>query len=185
MSTASGTKKIVQRLPLPWAVTLTVIFALPFGLYLGAYNFTLWVCFIAWAEYFALGATPGTWKLVAPSIPAGAATGALWMATATFVTTVTKMPLIVGLIVGTVIWITALLYLIPKVPALTQGTLAVFNGLAVFLGVYFTGSCPKIGIADPYGVIVLTFVWTVLMAYFGWFLGWLNIQLTFPHEVTA
>ncbi len=183
MSTA--TKKLVQGIPLPWAVTLTVIIALPFGLYLGAYNFTLWVCFIVWAEYFALGANVGTWKLVAPSIPAGAATGALWMATATLITTLTGMDLIVGLIIGTVIWVTALLYLIPKVPALTQGTLAVFNGLALFLGVYFTGSIPQIGVENPYGVIILAFVWVVLMAYFGWFLGWLNIKLTFTQEVDA
>lgn len=138
--------------------------------YLGTYNFTLWVCFIVWAEYFALGATVNTWKLVAPSIPTGAATGALWMATATLVTVLTGMDLIVGLIIGTVIWVTALLYLIPEVSAFSKGTLAVFNGLALYLGVYFTGSIPQIGLENPYGVIFLTFVWTVLMAYFGWFL---------------
>lgn len=78
-------QKIVQRIPLPWAVTLTVIFSLPFGLLLGNFNFTLWVCFIVWAQYFMLGAKPFTWKIVFPSFAVGAATAALWMATSNLV----------------------------------------------------------------------------------------------------
>jgi len=35
-------------------------------------------------------------------------------------------------------------------------------------------------VTDPYMVIIVAFVWSTLMAYFGWFLGWLNIVLTFP-----
>lgn len=174
-------QKIVQRIPLPWAVALTVAISLPFGLFLEQFNLPLWVCFIVWAEYFALGANIGTIKLVGPSIPAGAAAAALWMATSTLVIAITGAPLIVGLLVGNFIWVTALLYLIPRVPALTQGTLAVFNGLSLFLAVYFTSSIPKVGPMDnAYWVILLTFVWTTISAYIGWFLGWLNIWLTFP-----
>lgn len=178
------TQKVVQRIPLPWAVSLTVIVALPFALYLGKFNLPLWVAFIVWAEYFALGATVETWKLIIPSIPAGALTGALWMVTATFVNNLIGGDLIWGLIVGTLIWITALLYIIPRVPAFSNGTLAVFNGLALYLGVYFTGSVPSVGaMGNPYWVIFLALIWTILVAYFGWFLGWLNITITFPKVV--
>jgi len=172
-------QKIVQRISLPWAVTLTVIFALPFGLLLGSYNFTLWVCFIVWAQYFILGAKPDTWKIVFPSFAVGAATAALWMATSNLVNGFLGSHPLVGLIVGTVIWVTALLYWMPNSKTLTTGTLSVFNGLAMFLGVYFTGSGPKLA-TDPYMVIIVAFVWTTLMGYFGWFLGWLDIVLTFP-----
>ena len=174
-------QKIVQRIPLPWAVAITVAISLPFGLFLQQYNLPLWVSFIVWAEYFALGANVSTIKLVGPGIPAGALAAALWMATSTLVISLTGAPLLVGLLVGNFIWVTALLYAIPRYQALTQGTLAVFNGLSLFLAVYFTGSVPKIGPMDnAYWVVVLTFVWTVIAAYFGWFLGWLNLWLTFP-----
>ena len=69
--------EIVQRIPIHWAVTLVVLFALPFGFFLDKYNFTLWVCFIVWAEYFALGAVPKNARLIFPSIPFGAAIGKL------------------------------------------------------------------------------------------------------------
>ena len=186
MSENTAAKKIVQRIPLPWAVSLTVVFALPFGLFLGNFNFPLWVAFIVWAEYFVFGATPSSWKLVFPSIPAGAISAALWMATNAVLSGFMGGQLggFLALAIGNLIWVTALLYAIQRVPTLSKGTLAVFNGLTLFLAVYFTGSVPEVGpMANPYWVIVLAFIWTTLVAYFGWFLGWLNIAITFPKEV--
>ena len=177
-------QKIVQQVPLPIAVALTVAIALPFGLFLNQFNLPLWVCFIVWAEYFMLGAKPDTWKIVFPSIAAGGLTGALWMATSTLITNATGAHIIVGLLIGNFIWVTALLYVMPRSATLTTGTLAVFNGLALFLAVYFTGSVPAIGaMENPYWVIVLAFLWMSIAAYVGWFLGWLNILLTLPKTV--
>jgi hypothetical protein len=177
-------QKIVQQVPLPVAVALTVAIALPFGLFLNQFSLPLWVCFIVWAEYFMLGAKPDTWKIVFPSIAAGGLTGALWMATSTVITSATGAHIIVGLLIGNFIWVTALLYVMPRSTTLTTGTLAVFNGLALFLAVYFTGSVPAIGPMDnPYWVIVLAFFWMAIAAYVGWFLGWLNIILTLPKTV--
>jgi hypothetical protein len=34
---------------------------------------------------------------------------------------------------------------------------------------------------NPYWVVTLAFLWMAIAAYAGWFLGWLNILLTFPH----
>jgi hypothetical protein len=175
-------QKIVQRVPLPWAVAMTVAIALPFGLFLNKFNIPLWVCFIVWAEYFMLGAKPDTWKVVFPSIAAGGLTGALWMATTVLVTSATGTHMIVGLLVGNFVWVTALLYLMPRSTTLTTGTLSVFNGLALYLAVYFTGSVPSVGMMEnPYWVVTLAFLWMAIAAYAGWFLGWLNILLTFPH----
>jgi len=173
-------KKIVQRVPLPWAVALTVAIALPLGLFLGKFNLPLWVCFIVWAEYFMLGAKPDTWKIVFPSIAVGGLTAALWMATTVLVTNLTGAHMILGLLIGNFIWVTALLYVMPRSTTLTTGTLAVFNGLALYLGVYFTGSVPQVGPDNAYWVVFLAFLWMVVSAYVGWFLGWLNIILTFP-----
>jgi hypothetical protein len=174
--------KVIQRIPLPWAVSITVVISLPFGLFLGKYNFPLWVAFSVWAEYFVFGAQVSSWKLVFPSIPAGAAAAALWMGTSALLGNLIPNQFI-ALSVGNLIWVTILLYAIPKLKAWSDGTLAVFNGLTLFLAVYFTNSIPQIGVANPYLVILLAFVWTTLMAYFGWVLGWLNITLTFPKVV--
>ncbi len=179
-------KQIVERIPLPWAVSLVCVFSLPFGLFLGKFNFPLWVSFIVWAEYFTLGANPSTWRLIFPSIPAGAAGGALWVLTSIVYTSSTshQLALFVGLTIGALVWVTILLYVMPRVQAFTAGSLAVFNGLTLFLGVYFTRSTPQVGaMGSPYWVVLWAFIWTTLMAYFGWFLGWLNVTLTFPKEV--
>jgi hypothetical protein len=140
-----------------------------------------------WAEYFALRATQNTWKLIIPSLPAGAIGGALWVTTGVVVSSIAthELGLLFGLMLGAVIWVTLLVFLMRYVHAWTAGSLALFNGLTLFLAVYFTGSIPSVGpMVNPYWVVAWSFVWTVLMAYFGWFLGWLNIALTFPKEVT-
>ncbi len=46
---------VVNRIPLWLAVAVTVVLSLPFGLWLGRFNFTLWCSFVVWAEYLALG----------------------------------------------------------------------------------------------------------------------------------
>ena len=177
-------KKIVQRIPLPWAVSIVVVFSLPFGLFLGKFNFPLWVAFIVWAEYFVFGATASTWKLVIPCIPAGAAAAAVWMATTTAITTGFGLHMFWGLAIGNFIWVTTLLYIVPRVPVFSKGILAIFNGFTLVLAVYFTSSIPKVGaMEDAYWVIVLTFIWTTLISYFGWFLGWLSVSITFPKKV--
>lgn len=54
------------------AVGITVLLAMPFGLWFGKYNFTLWVAFIVWAEYFAPGGKPSAWRIILPSFSVGA-----------------------------------------------------------------------------------------------------------------
>jgi len=172
-----------QRVPLHWAVPIVVALVLPLAFFLGEFNLPVWVSFIVWAEYFALGAKPQTWRLIIPSIPYGATTAALWCASAILIAKMIggNHGLFWGYVIGNFIFITPWMYFLPRVHAWASGSLAVFNGLTLFLAVYFTGSIPRVGpMTDPYWVVLWSLIWTVLLAYFGWFLGWLNVALTFP-----
>ena len=177
-----------ERVSLPWAVAITVFISLPFTFFLGKYNFPLWVCFIVWAEYFALGGNPETWKLIIPSLPFGAFFGAVWCALAVALANLIggQYGAFWGLVVANFIVLPIFIALIPRWHIWEKGTLAVFNGFTLFLAVYFTSSIPSVGIMDnPYGIIFWVFIWTVVMAYFGWFLGWLNVTLTFAYKATG
>jgi hypothetical protein len=152
-------------------------------LFLGKFNVPTWVAFIVWAEYFTFNALPSNWRLIIPSLPYGALFAALWISTAVFLTNL-HLSLFWGLAIGALIWVTALVYIMGTSKSLSEGSLAVFNGMTLFLAVYFTGSIPKITLAESaYGAKWVAFVWTVLVAWFGWFLGWLTIFLTFPKKV--
>lgn len=182
------TSKKGGRVSLPWAVALTVFISLPFTFFLGKYNYPLWVCFIVWAEYFALGGKPDTWKLIIPSLPFGAFFGAVWCAIAVALADLIiggQYNMFWGLALANFIVLPIFIALIPRWHIWEKGTLAVFNGFTLFLAVYFTGSIPQVGMLNnPYWVILWAFIWTVVMAYFGWFLGWLNVAFTFPYKVT-
>jgi hypothetical protein len=178
-----------KRIPLPWATAILIILILPLGFYLGKWNFTLWVSFIVWAEYFALGAKVDTWKLIMPSIPFGAVFGAAWCTSAVALCNILTPywgpvnGLYAAFALTNLIWVPLILYGLRWHHAFTAGTLAVFNGLGLQLAVYFTGSLPKVGpMENAYFVIWWSFLWSVLMAYVGWFFGWFNIVLTFPRK---
>ncbi len=70
-------KVVRETIPLWLAVAITVLVSMPFGLWLGKYNFALWVAFITWAEYFTLGAKPSAIKLILPSFAYSAALTAI------------------------------------------------------------------------------------------------------------
>lgn len=173
------------RIPLHWAVAITVALALLPTFLLGKWSFPVWVSFIVWAEYFALGAKLGTWKVILPSLPFGAIVGgAAWISSAVALAPyLGGQGLLWALFLTSFVWITLLVYGLRWTQAFTVGVLAVFNGLTLFLAVYFTGSIPQVGpLANPYYVIWWACLWTILMAYFGWFLGWFNVVITFPRK---
>jgi len=177
------------RIPLPWAVSLMLLTVLPLTFYLGDWNLPLWVSFIVWAEYFALGAKLSTWKSILPSLPFGALIAALWCGSATGMGRLIESylgpldSLYLGYAVTNLFWVTLLVYACQWTASFRTGTLAVFNGFTLYLAVYFTGSIPSIDtIGGAYKVMAWAFVWTVALSYFGWFLGWLNIVLTFPKK---
>ena len=176
----SEEKKTGTRIPLWLAIVITVGLSIPFTFHLGKYNLPLWVSFIVWAEYFALGANPSALKLIIPSFPYGCCLVGLWLTTTQLLTPL--MGVEVALIVCNVIWIGVGVAVMVTNKTLNAGSLALFNGLSMTLAVHFTGTIPAIGATNPYAIIWLAVIWTVIAGYFGAFLGWLNITIMFPYE---
>lgn len=191
--------KTVPWIAFPWAVSITVGLSLIPGLFLGKWNFTLWVSFITWAEYFVFGAKPSVGKNMLPGLAFGCATAAVWMANWIWFNSLFGVgdPFSLAswaIIAGTnLIWVTGLVYGIDKIKMFNDFALAVFNGLTLFLAVYFTtlggsvNSIPQVGpLSNPYWVIFWCFVWTLAMEYFGYVLAVFNVWLTtFTREVKA
>lgn len=194
----SDNTKIVNRIPFPIAVAITIAISLIPGLFFGKWNFTLWICFITWAEYFVLGATPSVGKFQVPCLLFGCFTAMLWVANWHWFETLfgtnytSNLWTWVILSATNFVWIAGLCYAIQKVPLFGKAGLAVFNGLTLYLAVYFTwlggakNGFPQVGPLDSqWWVIFWVFVWTFAMEVFGYLLAVLNMWLTFPHKVKA
>lgn len=172
------------RMQLGYAVGITVAVALPFGFFLGPYSFPLWVAFIVWAEYFALGANPSNFKLIVPSIVYGAFMGALW----NWMTILLSgwfggdlNAVYIALTLTGFIAMYLLCHYMGKVEIFSKGSLAVFNGLTLFLAVNGTGSIPAIGpVENPYFATLMAWVWVCVLGLFGWILGWFNVMIMSP-----
>lgn len=192
MNSAVDSEQPLPRIPLPWAAAIMVVLILPLTFYLGSWNVPLWVSFIVWAEYFMLGAKASTWKIILPSIVFGVAGGAMWCLSAMFLAQLlgpyVGQPhvLYISFAVTNFIWIPLIVYGTNWTQTLRDGILAVFNGLTLQLAVYFTSSIPYAAQLDStYSLIVASFFWTVILAWFGWFLGWFNMFLTFTPKQTV
>jgi hypothetical protein len=194
----SQEKVMKETIPFPFAVAITVSLLLILGFFLGKWNFTLWVVFITWAEYFVFGATPSVGKAMLPGLAIGCFTAAVWMANWVFFMDLfnSQFPDFVSwlIISGTnFIWVVALCYIILRVPMFQAYGLALFNGLTLFLAVYFTflGGAQNVipmhvgDLTNPYWVIIWTFIWTLLMEWVGYFAAVFNVWITFPREVKA
>jgi len=184
----SGDASLQPRLPMAWAAALMIILILPLGLYLGAWNIPLWICFIVWTEYFILGAHGSTWKVIVPCIAFGSAAAAAWIAAATALTGVLEAYLepthsiYAAYALTNLVFVPLVFNLCQSVRVFETGTLAVFNGFSLMFAVFFTRSIPSVNaIESPYAVIFYGCLWTIAAAYVGWGFGWLNVLLTFPH----
>jgi hypothetical protein len=193
-----------NTIPLWLAVAITVVVSLPFGIWLDKINLPLWAAFIVWAEYFALGAKPSALKIMVPAYLLGVAGGAL---ICEFYQVLVKLlgdgkvvdfglqtmtnnnlALYVSFFVGFCI----LIYAMKWMPVTITGTLPFFNGVSVFLGVYFTGSF--IGwfkdfnvSADvlPYAIVLFAALSAAVGGLLGAALGWFNVVILFPRQVKS
>jgi hypothetical protein len=185
--------KIKETIPLWLAVAITVVVSLPFGLYLDnisgdlqLMNLPLWVAFIVWAEYFALGAKPDALLKIVPSfVLAVILTAAIMWAYVwlndQIVANWKDAPEGTALAIALFIGIGAMVYIMRFWPVLQAGSLPYFNGISMLLGVYFTSSIPA-G-TEPYLAPWIAAIMTILGGLLGAFLGWFNVTITFPHEV--
>jgi hypothetical protein len=171
-----------ETIPLWLAVAITVVVSLPFGLYLEEYNLPLWVAFIVWAEYFALGAKPDALKLIIPSFVAGAAlTGVIMGVVAV---TAPELPENLALAICLFVGIGAMVYIMRFSPTLQGGSLPYFNGISMLLGVYFTASYPQGVTSEPFLMPLVAALWAILGGLLGAALGWFNVTITFPRPAT-
>jgi hypothetical protein len=192
-----------NTIPLWLAVAITVILSLPFGIWLGKVNLPLWAAFIVWAEYFALGAKPGILKNMVPAYILGVVGGAVICEVYVAISKVLGSGTVVdfglqtltndntALYIAFFIGFCALIYAMKWMPVNGQWSLPFFNGVSVFLGVYFTGtfmgwfndfsvSSDMMG----YAVVIYAAISALLGGLLGAFLGWFNVVILFPRPVS-
>ena len=178
-----------ERLPLWLAVALVVAISVPYGTLLGAFSIALWAAFISWAEYFAFGASPDQLKWIYGLFPLGALTMAVFAVVNNYFVDVMGMDLIVSSTIWLFIIVAAAVYMLTLIPQGMDKSLAFFNGISIFLALYFAGIPGGPGAGG--GPLVngdlawainpwIQWLWVSLAGVFGGFLGWFNIQITFP-----
>jgi len=173
---------VKESVPMWLAIALTLVVSMPFGLWLGKFNFALWCSFIVWAEYFTLGAKPAALKLILPSFGYAATLTALTLFAIPYFAFLPSI-LTEGDLAATVVLfagVAFMSYTMRWAKTFQDGSLPFFNGISMTLAIYFTNSYPKIG---PEGAeALIAGGWTILMGAFGALLGMFNVWITFPKE---
>jgi hypothetical protein len=195
-----------NTIPMWLAVAITVCVALPFGIWLDKLNLPLWVAFIVWAEYFALGAKPEALKIMIPAYTLGVIgvglIGLLYQAIDKVFGTPTNPVVLdfglqkltydnVALFVSFFVGFCLLIYAMKYIPVVNgAGSLPFFNGITMFLGCYFTGTFlgwfKDFGVgADmlPYAIVIFCAVTAFIGGMLGCLAGWFNVVIMFPREV--
>ena len=193
-----------NTIPLWLAVAITVVVALPFGIWLDKLNLPLWAAFIVWAEYFALGAKPDALKTMVPAYTLGVIgvtlIGLLYQVIDKILSNPTNVVLDFGLqkltndnvalFVSFFVGFCILIYAMKYLPVTQTGSLPFFNGITMFLACYFTGTFLgwfkdfNIG-ADmlPYAIVIFCGITAFIGGMLGAALGWFNVVIMFPREV--
>jgi len=182
--------KTKAAVPLWLAVAITVCVSLPFGIWLGRWNLPIWVSFIVWAEYFALGAKAEVLLKIVPAYISGVAVAAaimtfyVWL-TERFGTTHWVKPNDIALFVAAFVGFCFFIFLMNYIPMWSQNTLPFFNGISMGLAVYFTGAFihPFPAVVSVYALPWMAAVGAILAGLLGAFLGWFNVAIMFQHQV--
>jgi len=192
MPTDVPTVQTKNTIPLWLAVAITVVVSLPFGIWLNRWNLPIWVSFIVWAEYFALGAKAAVLIKIVPAYLSGVGVAAAIMTSYVWLTKVfgtahwfkpTDLALGVAAFVGFCVFIYAMKY----IPFWRDNTLPFFNGISMGLAVYFTGAFvhPFPAVVSAYALPWIAAAAAVLAGLLGAFLGWFNVAIMFPRKVTT
>lgn len=173
-----------ETIPLWLAVGITVVVSIPFTLWLGKYNMAVWVSFIVWAEYFALGAKPAAIKTILPSFAYSAALTGLSLAAIPLLSFLPSLvvPGDLAVAVALFVGVCFMVFSMRWAKVFQDGSLPFFNGISMVLAVYFTSSYPQIGVPAAVAPLFAA-VWTVLLGALGAALGVFNVWLTFPKPV--
>ena len=173
-----------ETIPLWLAVGITVVVSVPFTLWLGTYNLAVWVSFIVWAEYFALGAKPAALRTILPSFAYSAILTGLTLAAIPLLGFLPSLvaPGDLAVALALFVGVCFMVYSMRWAKVFADGSLPFFNGISMVLAVYFTSSFPQIGVAPGLAPIFAA-VWTILLGAFGAARGVFNVWLTFPRPV--
>ncbi|MDR3517995.1 MAG: hypothetical protein P4M00_19510 [Azospirillaceae bacterium] len=176
---------VINRVPLWLAVAVTVVLSLPFGLWLGKFNFALWCSFIVWAEYFALGAKLQVVPMILESFGYAAVITGVSLAIIPVFSFVPSLltPGDLGIAAALFIGVGFMVHSMSWSHAFQEGSLPFFNGISMALGIYFTNSFPHFG-PDAFLPIVAA-IWTVAMAVFGILLGIITVYAQLPAKRRA
>ena len=181
--------KTKETIPFWLAVGITAIVFLPLTMFLGKFNIPLWVSFIVWAEFFTFGASlKSAGKFIFLAFPAGAIICALGFIASFSLASFTALagPAssgMWGIWVGFGVAVCVLVYIMKFSKIFSDGSLAYFNGMTMMIAVLFTSSYPKSANMAIQLNTVFACLWTILAGYFGLFLGWFNVTITFPRKV--
>lgn len=136
-----------ESVPMWLAIALTLVVSMPFGLWLGKFNFALWCSFIVWAEYFTLGAKPAALKLILPSFSYAATLTTLTLFAIPYFSFLPSI-LTEGDLAATLVLfvgVAFMSYTMRWASTFQDGSLPFFNGISLTLAIYFTNSYPKVG----------------------------------------
>lgn len=172
-----------ETIPFWLATMITALLPLPLGMFLGNWNVPLWCSFIVWAQYFVYGANPGAFKKILGPYAAGALFSTAGMFLSALLGQFTNPYL--GLNLGFGIAVAVMVYSMRFVPAFQECSLAYFNGMAMMLGVFFTGSFPFAGGVAPLVAPLVAGAWAIVCGWLGTVFGWFNVTITFPRKVSA
>lgn len=190
MTTDVETVKTRDTIPLWLAVAITVVVSLPFGIWLSRWNLPIWVSFIVWAEYFALGAKAAALIKIVPAYLSGVGVAAaimtfyVWL-TKEFGTTYWVKPNDLALIVAAFVGFCVFIFAMKYIPFWRDNTLPFFNGVSMGLGVYFTSAFvhPFPAVVSVYALPWMAAAGAALAGLLGAFLGWFNVAIMFQRKV--
>jgi len=169
-----------NRIPLWLAVALTVIFSLPFGLWLGPFNFTLWCAFIVWTEYFVLGATLKVVPIIVKNFAYSAVLTGGSVALIPFFGFLPDLVTPGDLATGTALTlgVAFMVYSMRWAAVFQHGALPFFNGISMALAVNFSGQFPHFGPEALQPLVAAG--WALAMALFGIILGIFTVAAQLP-----
>jgi hypothetical protein len=176
------TAKTKDTIPFWLAVSITVMVILPLGLYFGQYSLPLWVAFIVWAEYFALGAKAGNITTIIPAYTSGALWGVAMILLYTWLATIITGAAVFSLYIALFVGVSAMVFAMRYFKVFQIGSLPYFNGLSMLLAVYFVGAHPAFT-TNAYVLVLMAGAYALAGGYLGWIIGWFNVTITFPRPV--
>lgn len=178
------------RVPFWLAVAIAVTLTWPAALYAGRFAMPLWAVFVVWAEYFALGAKPEALKVMFPNFIYGSLSvtiGTLlyvWIQSWGLIND-PKTNTTFSLAVGYFIIFCLLLKSMEYGWSFASTGLPLFNGVALTLGVFFTGTYWHLfETTNLYVIALLASLTAIAAGLMGGIVGWINVILTFPKKVS-